>query len=71
MCVQSEAELCTHITSCDLRMTEDTDANAGRGAPGPKVTLGPNPGLSASIVQAQANLVKCGSQGRTEERGER
>lgn len=35
---RSEAGLCTHVTSCDLRMTEDTDANAGREAPGPKVT---------------------------------
>lgn len=71
MCVLSEAALCTHVTSRDLGMTEDTDADAGRVAPGPKVTLGPNPGLSASTVQAQPTWCKCGSQGRTEERGER
>lgn len=69
MCVLSEAGLCTHVTSRDLGMTEDTDADAGRAAPGPKVTLGPNPGLSANIVQAQANLVKVWESGQNRREG--
>lgn len=70
MCVRSEAGLCTHVTSCDLGMTEDADADAGRAAAGPKVTLRPNPGLSASTVRAQADPVKVWESGQNRREGQ-
>lgn len=67
MCPQPSAGVCMSVTSFDLEMPEHSDVDAERAAP---VTVDSNLGLSASAVQAPANLVKVGGV-RAEQNGAR